>query len=559
MKNLRLLHKILLLIGLVSIVALAGAAFASWRMKMIDDSYGRLIAKDATTLSLIQRINADKSDLGRNLFQSIASADPDEKLALIKEYKQASGQLHGEIKQGIAEASDDDHKKILQQLSDLTDALDAAANPVQDAAVAYDDIGALNAAKDFSKAYNAMSDGTEVAYEGAKSALDQSAAAARHETRQTITLTLALIIGGALVSIAIAVLMVMRQISRPILTLSASMSALAANDLGTAIPGADRGDEVGGMARAVAVFKEKMVEAARLAELQQADQATKTERQGRIDQAIRQFEQAMTGIVQVVGDAALDLQGSARSMSDGANQTSQQADHVSSAAQQAASNVETVAAATEQLSVSVQQIGDQVTQSTRIANQATAEATRTNATVQELSAAAQKIGDVVKLISDIASQTNLLALNATIEAARAGEAGKGFAVVASEVKSLANQTAKATEDISTQIAGIQSATEQSVSAIGLIGGTIRDMGAIAAGIADAVDQQSAATREISLNAQQATSGTSEVTRSIARVSQAANDTGSNAIKVLHAADELSRQSSVLKAEFDSFVTRIRSA
>src|SRR6185369_673056 len=155
-KNLRLLHKILLLIGLLSIVALVGGAYASWRMKAIDDNYGHLISEDATTLSLIQKINGDKSDLGRNLFQSIASADPDEKLALIKEYKQALDNLTAEIQQGIANASNDDHAGVMKHLADLAQSLNDKAKPVQDAAVAYDDIGALAAAKEFSKAYNAM-------------------------------------------------------------------------------------------------------------------------------------------------------------------------------------------------------------------------------------------------------------------------------------------------------------------------------------------------------------------------------------------------------------------
>jgi methyl-accepting chemotaxis protein len=211
------------------------------------------------------------------------------------------------------------------------------------------------------------------------------------------------------------------------------------------------------------------------------------------------------------------------------------------------------------LSSSVAEIGRQVTQSTEIAGQAVAEANRTNVTVQGLSAAAQKIGDVVKLISDIASQTNLLALNATIEAARAGDAGRGFAVVASEVKSLANQTAKATEEISAQVAAMQGATADAVQAIEGIGRTIGSINEIASVISIAVDQQGAATREIARNVQEAAQGTGQVSSNISGVNQAADKTGSAASKVLSSAEQLSGQAATLRADVDRFLANIRAA
>ena len=269
------------------------------------------------------------------------------------------------------------------------------------------------------------------------------------------------------------------------------------------------------------------------------------------------FESTVKGMVEVVASAATEMQSTARSMETTANSTSEQATAVAAAAEEASTNVQTVASAAEQLSSSISEISRQVAQSTQIAGNAVSEAERTNEMVKGLADAAQKIGEVVGLINDIASQTNLLALNATIEAARAGEAGKGFAVVASEVKNLANQTAKATEEIGAQIGGIQSATQGAVTAIQGIGDTIAEINEIASAIAAAVEQQGAATQEIARNVEQAASGTTEVTQSITQVTQAASETGNAAGQVLQAAGELSTQAENLSGEVTSFLDTIR--
>ena len=269
------------------------------------------------------------------------------------------------------------------------------------------------------------------------------------------------------------------------------------------------------------------------------------------------FERNMKQVVDTVASAATELQSTAKGMETTAHATSQQATTVAAAAEEASSNVQTVASAAEELSSSISEISRQVAQSTQIAGAAVAEVDSANEKVQGLAEAAQKIGEVVALITDIADQTNLLALNATIEAARAGEAGKGFAVVASEVKNLANATAKATEEISTQIGGIQSATEDAVSAIGSIGGTIAQMNEIAAAIAAAVEEQGAATQEIARNVEQAASGTQDVSSNIVQVTQAANETGHSAGEVLTASGELAKQAEILGSEMDSFVGEMR--
>ncbi|MFO1190457.1 MAG: globin-coupled sensor protein [Alphaproteobacteria bacterium] len=271
------------------------------------------------------------------------------------------------------------------------------------------------------------------------------------------------------------------------------------------------------------------------------------------------FEQSVRGVVDTVSTSAEEMKESAQTLAATAEETSRQSTAVAAASEQASTNVQTVAAAAEELSASISEISRQVTQSTTIANQAVDQATRTNETVNGLATAAQKIGDVVKLINDIAGQTNLLALNATIEAARAGDAGKGFAVVAAEVKGLATQTAKATEDIATQIKSIQSVTGDAVEAIKSISDTIGQIREIATGISSAVQEQSATTEAIARNVQQAAAGTSDVSSNIVSVTTAATDTGKRAGGLLEASGQLAQQSDRLRSEVDGFLGKIRAA
>ena len=266
-----------------------------------------------------------------------------------------------------------------------------------------------------------------------------------------------------------------------------------------------------------------------------------------------QMAERVGEVVDIVSSSSAELQATAESMAATAEETSRQSEAVAAAAEEATTNVQTVAAAAEQMAKSVEEIGRQVAQSSIVAGRAVDEANRTNTTVESLAEAAQKIGEVVELISDIASQTNLLALNATIEAARAGDAGKGFAVVASEVKSLANQTAKATEDIAAQISGMQEATSGTVESIKGISSTIGEISEIANAIAAAVEEQSAATQEISRNVQEAATGTQDVSSNITSVNEAAIETGKSAGGVLEAAQELSTQGEKLRTEIEKFM------
>jgi methyl-accepting chemotaxis protein len=371
-----------------------------------------------------------------------------------------------------------------------------------------------------------------------------------------------MIIGGlalaSLLCLAAGAILI-ASVSRPIQLMTLAMNRLAGGDKTVEIPARDSKDEIGAMAQAVDIFKQNMIRAEGLATEQGAEQASKTRRQAAIERHIVIFQTAVSVSLDTLAKAASEMQTTSQGMSDTAEETSMQASTVASAAEQASVNVQTVATATEELSASVGEIARQVTQSTKIAGQAVEQAVRTNETVLGLSAAAQKIGDVVKLISDIAGQTNLLALNATIEAARAGEAGRGFAVVASEVKSLANQTAKATQDISAQVAAMQGATREAVEAIKGIGATIGSVNEIATTIAAAVEQQGSATQEISRNVLEAAQGTGQVSSTIADVNLAAGNTGVAANQVLDSARGLDAQAKTLRANVDSFLANIRAA
>jgi methyl-accepting chemotaxis protein len=373
-----------------------------------------------------------------------------------------------------------------------------------------------------------------------------------------VTLGLAILAIGSIAS-GIAWL-IGRSISRPLGQLGTRMRTLADGEPDGEIPGIGRGDEVGAMAATVQVFKDNAVRIRDLERIEAETQARAgAERRAAMESLANDFERSVNGIVRSVSTAAAGMQTTAQSMTATASDASARAATVGSASERSSNDVATVASSAEELSKSVEEISRQVTRSSEIASKAVGDAERTNATVKLLSSGAEKIGEVVQLIHSIAAQTNLLALNATIEAARAGESGRGFAVVASEVKALASQTAKATEEISAQVAAMQASTSEAVVSIGAITGTIAQMSEITISISSAIEEQGAATREIARNIQSVAAGSSEISANIGGVSTAAAATGSAASDVLSNARELDKQSGNLRAAVDEFLGKVRAA
>ncbi|TQV75839.1 methyl-accepting chemotaxis protein [Denitrobaculum tricleocarpae] len=357
----------------------------------------------------------------------------------------------------------------------------------------------------------------------------------------------------------ILVAVIVRSITAPIARMTDAMCALSRGDYATEVFGIARSDEIGEMSRAVQVFKDNGLEAQRLAAAQAKEQDEKRKRAEYQAERSRSFDEEVSAVLETVGKVSAEMRATAKSMTDTAEETRSQAQIVTSVAEQTSENVESVSSASGALTGSVGEISRQVTQSTEIAKRAIAEAEQANKTVEGLAGAAKKIGEVVNLIQDIAEQTNLLALNATIEAARAGEAGKGFAVVASEVKNLANQTAKATEDISAQIASMQGATSETVGAINSVRGIIDQIGSNATAIATSVEQQATMTSHITQNVDEVAEGTKEVTASINEVNGAATRSGEAAAQVLRTAEELSRQSDALRDQVKRFLEDVKAA
>ena len=352
--------------------------------------------------------------------------------------------------------------------------------------------------------------------------------------------------------------LVVRITVRPLNALTARMERLAHNDLSVEVIGEDWRSEIGQMARAMAVFKRNAVERQRLeAAQEEAERRSAEERRRLTRQMADDFERAVGDIVKGLSAASAELDSTAATMADSAKEASRQSIAVASGATEASSNVQTVASTTEQMTASITEISQLVSRASTVAGQAVDEAEHSNSMVQALAQAAERIGVVVSLITDIASQTNLLALNATIEAARAGDAGKGFAVVANEVKVLANQTAKATDEIAQQVGSIQDATGNSVKAIEKVRGIISGISEISTTIASAIEQQNAATREISANIQQAALGASAVTHNIVGVQEVASETGSAATQLQASAHDLAERTAQLRLQVDSFLGGLR--
>jgi methyl-accepting chemotaxis protein len=425
----------------------------------------------------------------------------------------------------------------------------------------------------------------EVALKQFHEATDRNSTEKEAAIQATIA-TLTTVVVGFVVFLVVglftlAYVTVSRGVARPLTAMTKAMGELANGNFGVILPGLGRRDEIGEMARAVEGFKVKAAEKARAEAQQQqareqsaaaqkkaadeheaAEKKAATEREEAACKAAmvklaHEFEAAVGGIIGTMSSASTELEAAAGTLTKTADNTQRLSTAVAAASEEASTNVQSVASAAEEMTSSVREIGRQVQESSKIASEAVRQAQQTDGRINELSAAASRIGDVVKLITAIAEQTNLLALNATIEAARAGDAGRGFAVVAQEVKALAAQTAKATEEIGSQIGSMQMATQESVAAIKEIGNTIGRISEISSTIAAAVEEQGAATQEISRNVGEAAKGTAQVATNITDVNRGASETGSASAQVLSSARSLSNESNRLKAEVGKFLSTVR--
>ena len=559
LSNVKLLYKILACFVLLGIVVGVTIWFATSRMTAIDDLYSEIIAEDVTGMKHALSANAEVYNFTRLSWRMIAETGADE-------IKKSSADIAANEKSFLAEI--DQAKKHLPRFAAELGAAsrlfaDIFTNdyaPLEKAALANNKAQAAESAKKMGARAAELRRAMAKVVADVEKDVQKRSDAATAEVNSIITITIGSSVGALAVVMALAFLLVRFGISGPMTQLVSALRRLAEGQ-DTAIAGAERGDEIGETARAVEDIKVMLAEKARReAEAAAAhDRELATRRKADMAKLAGDFEAAVGEIVHTVLSAATELEASAMTLTRTAETSQQLSTQVAAASEEASTNVQAVASASEEMGASVTEIGRQVQESSRISTEAVGQARRTDDRIMKLAQAASRIGDVTQLITSIAEQTNLLALNATIEAARAGEAGKGFAVVAQEVKQLASQTAKATNEISGQIAEMQAATQDSVGAIKEIGGTIARISEIATTIASAVEEQGAATLEITRNVQQAAAGTTEVASNITQVSRGAAETGSASAQVLASAKSLANESNRLKLEMAKFVATVRAA
>ncbi|MDQ2102921.1 methyl-accepting chemotaxis protein [Azospirillum sp. C340-1] len=539
-------------------IALLGGSAITEQSRLLDTLFNRSFTREAEVQALTDTLTVAHAGLYRTVILSTANASPK---AVEDEAKALTGQLsklklQADTLKGQS-SSTEEEGQLLQRFGSDTSVYQAKVTSFLD--LLKMGVDPLDFLQEVQAAYGRLH-GTSREY---LTYQRQQSANAYATVNASVDATTQAFIASAIVALLITVgvaLFIGFNIARPVVRLTTVMERLAQGRLDDDVPAAERGDEIGQMARTVRVFKENALRVQELSREQDAMRARATEEQRRaMNSLANDLEASVKAVMGEVVRSANSMRGEANVMLENARQTSHHSDSVAHAVQEATSEVESVAAGAEQLRASIDEITRSITQSTQLARGAVDEAGRTDSIVQGLSEASRKIEEVVGLINNIAGQTNLLALNATIEAARAGEAGKGFAVVAQEVKSLANQTAKATDEIGSEIAAVQAATTAAVNAIRAIVNTIRQVDESLSTVAAAVEEQDAATRDISERSQRAATDTVAVLQEMRLVQQAAETTGHSAGTVQTTTEELSRSFNKLDNEIEAFISRITAA
>ena len=562
LNNLKIVWKVAMIVAVMGCAMVAIAGFGTRELSATVDGFGELVAEQSSALNLT-RAQRRAETYHAALYAVMTETTEAGNANRLK----IATQNRDEIRQFLDAAEQDDPARAteIRSIGNQLRAVFTSCDPVLQAGAA------ANSTEENAKAADRAHKECDPLIDAALTRIAQfvsetsQAVAKRKEAidrdaKSATWTVMGVSAGGLLLGIAIALFIGLKAMSQPIARLKLAMEGLARNDLKTEVPEKDRRDEIGDMAKTVEVFKTNALEVERL-KAAQADierQAVEQRRRDMVNLADG-FERAVGEIIETVGSASTELEASSSTLATTAQRAQELTAVVVTASGEATGNVQSVASATEELSSSVNEISRQVQESARMASEAVNQARTTTERVSELSVAATRIGDVVELINTIAGQTNLLALNATIEAARAGEAGRGFAVVASEVKTLAEQTAKATGEISQQISGIQTATQESVNAIRDISATIERLSEVSSTIAAAVEEQGAATQEIARNVQQAAHGTQQVSTNITDVQRGAAETGSASSQVLSTAKMLATDSNRLKDEVGKFLRTVRAA